>query len=56
MFQEALSCSDTSWWMVAMEEEMEALHKNQTWELVTLPKGWKAISNFMRSNEMAMIK
>ena len=26
-----------------MEEEMESLHKNETWELVQLPIGRKAI-------------
>jgi hypothetical protein len=26
-----------------MNEEIESLHKNQTWELVKLPKGAKAI-------------
>ena len=26
-----------------MDEEMNSLHKNQTWELVQLPKGNKAI-------------
>ena len=44
-FQEALSCPNASRWMVAMQEGMEALHKNQTWELVALPKGQKAIGN-----------
>ena len=29
--------------MGAMEEEMQSLHKNQTWELVELPKGKRAI-------------
>lgn len=27
----------------AMDEEMEAIKKNDTWELTTLPKGHKAI-------------
>ena len=27
----------------AMEEEMQSLHKNQTWELMELPKGKRAI-------------
>ena len=29
--------------MGAMEEEMQSLHKNQTWELVELPKGKRGI-------------
>ena len=31
--------------MVAIQEEMEALYKHQTQELVTLPSGQKAIGN-----------
>nr|KYP42748.1 Retrovirus-related Pol polyprotein from transposon TNT 1-94 [Cajanus cajan] len=42
-FQEALRSSDVSQWMAAMHEEIEALHRNKTWELVDLPKGRKAI-------------
>ena len=30
-------------WRKAMNEEMEALQKNATWELVPLPKGMKPI-------------
>ncbi|MCI81149.1 ABC transporter C family member 13-like, partial [Trifolium medium] len=30
-------------WMGAMMEEMKSLQKNQTWELVSLPKGKRAI-------------
>ena len=44
-FQEALKGSDASQWMTAMHEEMEALQRNKTWELVQLPKGRKAIGN-----------
>ena len=29
--------------MVAMQEEMESLHKNGTWDMVRLPKGKKTI-------------
>ena len=29
-FQEAVSTSDASQWMAAMQEEIEALHKNKT--------------------------
>ncbi|KAH9666242.1 Integrase catalytic domain-containing protein [Citrus sinensis] len=32
-------------WKLAMEEEMKSLHQNQTWELVKLPKGKRAIGN-----------
>ncbi|KAH9735931.1 hypothetical protein KPL71_017911 [Citrus sinensis] len=44
-FHEALNSSDVALWMTAMKEEIEALHKNKTWELVPLPRGRKAIGN-----------
>lgn len=44
-YQEACEAKCASKWRVAMEEEMEGLHKNKTWELVSLPKGRKAIGN-----------
>ena len=34
-----------SLWVTTMQEEIEALHKNKTWELVPLPHGRKAIGN-----------
>lgn len=43
--QEAMSSPDVSQWMETMQEEIEALHKNKTWELVPLPQGRKAIGN-----------
>ena len=30
-------------WKKAMDEEIESLHRNQTWELIQLPKGKKTI-------------
>jgi hypothetical protein len=30
-------------WQAAMQEEMKAVEKNDTWELTTLPKGHKPI-------------
>ncbi|GKF98098.1 hypothetical protein Tco_0296881, partial [Tanacetum coccineum] len=35
---EAISSPECDKWVVAMEEEVETLHKNKTWELVKLPK------------------
>lgn len=32
-------------WQTAMEEEIESIHKNQTWSLVSLPPNTKAISS-----------
>jgi len=42
-FQEAVSGTNASLWMTAMQEKVEALHKNKIWSLVELPKGRKAI-------------
>ncbi|KAK9209735.1 hypothetical protein WN944_002103 [Citrus x changshan-huyou] len=42
-FGEALRSSESDQWKLAVEEEMKSLHQNQTWELVKLPKGKKAI-------------
>ena len=42
-FREAEQSSEADSWQLAMQEEMEFLHKNDTWELVELPKGRKAI-------------
>ncbi|GJT06832.1 retrovirus-related pol polyprotein from transposon TNT 1-94 [Tanacetum coccineum] len=43
--QEELNNPDASFWKEAMQEEIEALHKNKTWELVLLPRGRKPIGN-----------
>ncbi|KAG8490651.1 hypothetical protein CXB51_013913 [Gossypium anomalum] len=42
-YSEAVSCKDSEKWMFAMQEEMESLHKNRTWDLVKLPKGKKVV-------------
>ena len=42
-FKEAVHSQEKGSWMGAMEEEMLFLNKNQTWELVELPKGKRAI-------------
>jgi hypothetical protein len=42
-YDEAISVEDSDSWMVAMESEMESLHKNGTWDLVPAPKGKKPV-------------
>lgn len=42
-FKEAISCKDKKEWKKAIESELKSLHDNDTWELVELPKGRKAI-------------
>ncbi|KAG8478589.1 hypothetical protein CXB51_028432 [Gossypium anomalum] len=42
-YSEAVSCEDSEKWMFAMQEEMESLYKNRTWDLVKLPKGKKVV-------------
>ncbi len=44
-FKEATTCPQAEFWMAAMAEEMEALEKNQTWTLTTLPAGRQPIQN-----------
>ena len=42
-YSEAVSCEDSENWMFAMQEEMESLQKNRTWDLVKLLKGKKVV-------------
>ncbi|GKV53845.1 hypothetical protein SLEP1_g60358, partial [Rubroshorea leprosula] len=44
-FQEVQSHKDKNCWMKAMQEEMNSLQKNNTYELVELPKGRKTLKN-----------
>lgn len=44
-YKEAMSRSDKELWQQAMNEEMESIHKNNTWTLVDLPKNRKAIGS-----------
>jgi len=41
---EAISYPNSSNWLIAMQEEMESLYKNETWELRDLPKGCRALT------------
>ena len=44
-FNEAMSSRDASFWREAVNDEMDSIISNQTWILVDLPAGSKAISN-----------
>lgn len=44
-FDEAVKCRDSDKWLSAMEEEMKAFEDNETWDLVSLPPGKRAIDN-----------
>ena len=43
-YSEAISSPDSFKWLVAMNEKINSLHKNGTWNLVELPKGRKEIA------------
>ncbi|GJX92245.1 retrotransposon protein, putative, ty1-copia subclass [Tanacetum coccineum] len=43
-YQEAVACEDSSKWKAAMEEGMDSLRKNKTWELVDHPAGQNLVS------------
>lgn len=42
-YHQAVSCFDSEKWLVAMQEEMQALQENNTWKLTKLPPGKHAI-------------
>src|SRR4051812_33725630 len=42
-YRDPIVANDHEKWVTAMEEEMESLERNETWLLVDLPKGSKAI-------------
>lgn len=44
-FQNVQSCGDKDCWMKAMQEEMNSLKKNDTYELTKLPKGKRTLKN-----------
>lgn len=43
-YKEAITSSDSSKWILAMQEELQSLEKNCTWELVKKPKNQKLVS------------
>ena len=44
-YQEVLLHDKKKEWLRAMHEEMKSLHKNNTYELMELPKGKRALKN-----------
>lgn len=38
-YDEAIKFTDSSYWLVALHNEMESLQENGTWDLVPTPKG-----------------
>ena len=43
-YSEVISSDDSTKWIIAMQEEVESLLKNETWELVKLPEGKRVIN------------
>lgn len=44
-YEEAMRCQDKENWKIAIKEEIEALQKNETWKMVSLPEGKKPIDS-----------
>ena len=44
-YAKALKSKDADEWQKACQYEIDALHKNDTWDLVNLPAGCKAIKS-----------
>ena len=42
-YAKAMRSANADQWVEACQYEMDALHKNDTWELVNLPAGYKAV-------------
>ena len=43
-YSETISCDDSAKWVASMQEKVESLHKNETWDLVKLSVGKRVIS------------
>ncbi|MCQ7691360.1 DDE-type integrase/transposase/recombinase, partial [Salmonella enterica] len=42
-YSDAVSCDNSAKWLIAMNEEIESLHQNRTWDLVKPPSGKKIV-------------
>ncbi|KAJ4705025.1 Retrovirus-related Pol polyprotein from transposon TNT 1-94 [Melia azedarach] len=43
-YKEAVTCTESTQWLAVMGDEMESLHKNQTWELTKRPRDRKIVT------------
>ena len=44
-YEGVMSCELSSKWKLAMQEDIKSLYVNDTWDLLSLPKGRKALPN-----------
>ena len=42
-YKEAVTCRDSAEWVAAMDEEINQIKKQHTWELVELPQGHRPV-------------
>ena len=42
-YSDAVSCDNSAKWLIAMNEEIESLHRNRTWDLLKPPSGKKIV-------------
>ena len=42
-YSDAVSCDNSAKWLIAMNEEIESLNRNRTWDLVKPPSGKKIV-------------
>ena len=42
-YHDTVDSKKSKQWLIVMNEEIESLQKNQTWELVQLPEGKKVV-------------
>ncbi|KAJ4723712.1 Retrovirus-related Pol polyprotein from transposon TNT 1-94 [Melia azedarach] len=43
-YKETVTCTESTQWLAAIGDEMESLHKNQTWELTKRPRDRKIVT------------
>nr|XP_010908833.1 uncharacterized protein LOC105035111 [Elaeis guineensis] len=53
---EAIFDIDFTKWLVAMHEEIESLHKNNTWDLIKPPEGKKILSSEFEMKDLGAVR